>query len=97
MSKAAQKQLPTESAPRPKLVTKGDSVPIGTIWLSGMVQTTNGYCVAQFEVPAELWESLPGKKSLGLSQTFPEHIARQHKQMVMALGQRVQSQRSRFK
>lgn len=90
MSRASRQQVAKAPPPTP---TKSDSVPVGMLRLSGIVKTTNGFAVATVELSLAEWHALASKK-LGRSQAFPEHVALEHKQTVMKLGQLAQLQRA---
>ncbi len=75
-----------EREPEPTHVAESDSIPVGAMRLSGIVKTTKGYAVASIELSKEEWAAL-AKKRLGASQRFKEHIATEHKSLVMKLGQ----------
>lgn len=72
----------------PTTALRSDSVPTGTIRLSGIVKTKNGYATAMVELSPEEWAALTASaKRVGASQVFKEHIATEHKKMVLRLGQ----------
>lgn len=84
---------PTESAPAAEpeapATLHSDSVPAPgrTMRLSGIVKTKTGYATALVELTPEEWETLRFKR-LGMSQAFKEHVAIEHKKMVLRLGQK---------
>lgn len=71
----------------PTTALRSDSVPTGRIRLSGIVKTKNGYATAMVDLTPAEWEALTITKRIGQSQTFKEHIAVEHKKMVLRLGQ----------
>lgn len=72
----------------PTTALRSDSVPTGPIRLSGIVKTKNGYATAMLELSPAEWEALTvSSKRIGMSQVFKEHVATEHKKMVMRLGQ----------
>lgn len=55
------------------------ATPVGTMRLTGVIRTTRGYAVAQETVDADGARSLV----IGPSQAFPEHVASEHKRVVV--------------
>lgn len=88
-SAAAPAAMAEPEAPAAPLPTGqvSDSVPVGPLRLTGIVRTRNGFAVAMVELSVEEWAAI-AHKQLGRSQTFKEHIAGEHKKVVMSLGQR---------
>lgn len=85
MSRRGAPLPPRPAAPAAPLL-KSDSVPVGMMRLSGIVKTSNGFAVASVELSAAEWAALASKK-LGKSQAFKEFVAREHREVVVRLGQ----------
>jgi hypothetical protein len=81
MSKPDRKTLPRIEGP-------DGAVPSGPLTLTGVVKTTKGYAVALVELSpsgAVLSATLRG------SQTFPEHVAREHQRIAVNETLKVQA------
>lgn len=94
MSRASRQKLaapPEEAAtpPAPEAPSKSVSVPVGTMRLSGVVKTTNGFAVASVELTRDEWELISSKR-LGRSQAWPNFVADEHRKVVSTFGQLVQ-------
>lgn len=66
--------------------SKSDSQPVGLLRLSGIVKTKNGFAVATVSLTPEEWEAIHSRQ-IGRSQRFKEHIAVEHKMVVLKYGQ----------
>ena len=64
---------------RPKLVGPDGASPVGAMTLTGLVRTSRGYAVASLVVEPDGTQAF----RLGNSQVYPEHIAAEHKKMLV--------------
>lgn len=74
--------------PRPPTAIDGGT-PIGPMTLSGVVKTTRGYAVATATFDADGNATV----KLGNSQAYPEHVAAEHKRILVNATLAVQVQR----